>query len=187
MSPPRRVRTPRVCDVACVAKLSIGTSWGTRVLEGGSRERKRDLGALIGPTQQMRAAAAPIVNRCQTRWPRQARAAAAAKWPTHAHSTCQSVVALKGLALPGMRWWCGSCSAANGGVARCAGVALEVPIVAAVSTDIDGNGLYLRRACAGSALCRCGSVCCMHWRASDATELPNGRPTRTAHASRSWH
>ena len=57
---------------------------------------------------------------------------------------------------------------ANNGAARCAAVALEVPIVAAVSTDIDGNGLYLRRACAlpmryallphssaGTASCRC--------------------------------
>ena len=67
--------------------------------------------------------------------------------------------------VPGMRC-CGSCSGPNG-PARCDVVALVLvqadrgsparsrtavestsgPIVAAVSTDIDGNGCYLRRAC----------------------------------------
>ena len=67
--------------------------------------------------------------------------------------------------VPAMRWY-GSCSGANG-AARCDGVALVVvqadrvspartrtaaestagPIVAAASTDYDGNGCYLRRAC----------------------------------------
>ena len=67
--------------------------------------------------------------------------------------------------VPAMRWY-GSCFGANG-AARCDGVALVVvqadrvspartrtaaestagPIVAAASTDYDGNGCYLRRAC----------------------------------------
>ena len=75
-----------------------------------------------------------------------------------------------------MRWCCGSCAGANG-AARCDGVALVLvqadrvspartrteaestsgPIVAAVSTDIDGNGCI----CVEPALCRCGMRYCL--------------------------
>ena len=50
--------------------------------------------------------------------------AGAAEWPTHAHSTRQSVVALKRLMCL-ICGGCGSCSGANG-AARCDGVALTL-------------------------------------------------------------